>query len=89
MGKSNGSSTILFCMILTMSILLSQKILEVKKQYSALVYDFDNLHEICNEELQLTINHQLFLETLLMEIRGKTISFSSYKKKERERIEKN
>ena len=67
---------------------VKKKILEVKKQYSALVYDFDNLHEICNEELQLTINHQLFLETLLMEIRGKTISFSSYKKKERERIEK-
>ena len=31
--------------------------------------------------LQLAINDQLFLETLLMEIRGKSISYASYKKK--------
>ena len=31
--------------------------------------------------IQFTISHQLFLETLLMEIRGKTISHSAYKKK--------
>ena len=36
----------------------------------------------------LTINSQLFLETLLMEIRGKTISYSSYKRKERDKIER-
>ena len=35
----------------------------------------------------ITINDQLFLETLLMELRGKSISYSSYKKKEREKRE--
>ena len=38
-----------------------------------------------NDTIQFTISHQLFLEMLLMEIRGKTISYSAYKKKERER----
>ena len=33
------------------------------------------------------IDDQLFLETLLMEIRGKTISYSSYKKKVQNRNE--
>ena len=43
----------------------------------------DNLN---NDLIQFTISHQLFLETLLMEIRGKTISYSAYKKKkEREK----
>ena len=35
------------------------------------------------EELQFNINDQLFLETLLMIIRGDTIKYSSIKKKER------
>ena len=39
-----------------------------------------------NDTIQFTISHQLFLEMLLMEIRGKTISYSAYKK-ERERKE--
>lgn len=33
------------------------------------------------------INHSIFLEVLLMEIRSITISYSSFKKKEREKIE--
>ena len=63
-------------------------ILEVKKQYGALVYNFENIHEISNDDLHFTINSQLFLETLLMEIRGKTISYSSNKRKERDKIER-
>ena len=35
------------------------------------------------EELQFNINDQLFLETLLMSIRGDTKKYSSIKKKER------
>ena len=35
------------------------------------------------EDLQFNINDQLFLETLLMIIRGGTIKYSSIKKKER------
>ena len=39
------------------------------------------MDEIHDSEIQFTINDQLFLETLLMEIRGKTISFASYLRK--------
>jgi hypothetical protein len=36
--------------------------LEVKKQYGALVYNFENIHEISNDDLHFTIiNSQLFL----------------------------
>ena len=45
------------------------------------VYNIDNINSISNEHFQFVINDQLFLETLLMNIRGKTISYSSYKKK--------
>ena len=53
-----------------------------------MVYNFENIHEISNDDLHFTINSQLFLETLLMEIRSKTISYSSYKRKERDIIER-
>ena len=61
--------------------IINSKILEVKKQYCLPVYNLDTIDEIPNDELQLTINDQLFLETLLMEIRGKSISYATYKKK--------
>ena len=67
--------------------IVKDKILDVKRQYSALVYDLNNIGDIEDENLQLTINKQLFLETLLMELRGKTISYSSFKKKERDKRE--
>ena len=38
--------------------------------------------------LDLVINDTLFFDTLLMEIRGKSIAYSSHKKKESEKIEK-
>ena len=68
--------------------IVKKKIADVKKQYAALVYNFDKIEDIENENIQLTIDTQLFLETLLMELRGKTISYSSYKKKEKENREK-
>ena len=40
-----------------------------------------NIQDIDNSDLQFKINDQLFFETLLMEIRGKTISYSSLIKK--------
>ena len=58
------------------------KIIDLKKQYAALIYNRDKIQEIDDNELQLTINVQLFLEMLLLEIRGKTISFASYIKLE-------
>ena len=53
---------------------------ELKKQ------DFENV-VITKEEIHFSIDSQLFLETLLMEIRGKTISFSVYKNKLRNELE--
>ena len=62
-------------------------ILRVKKQYCVPVYDVENVDNINNDSIEFTINDQLFLETLLLEIRGKTISYSSFRKKEKDRQE--
>ena len=68
---------------------MNDKINDVKKQYAVPIYNLENLHEIPNDQIQFTINDQLFLETLLMELRGKSISYSSFIKKENEKIEHN
>ena len=60
---------------------IRSKILDTKTQYSLPIYNLENLENIPDDEIQFLINDQLFLETLLMEIRGKSISYSSYKKK--------
>ena len=39
------------------------------------------------DEIQFSVNDQIFLETLLMEMRGKTISYSAYKKLQTNEIE--
>ena len=64
--------------------IVREYIIDLKKQYAALIYNRDKIKEIDDNELQLTINVQLFLEMLLLEIRGKTISFASYIKKSKE-----
>ena len=51
--------------------LINEKILEIKKQYIIPVYNYQNIEQIDNREIQFQINDQLFLETLLLEIRGK------------------
>jgi hypothetical protein len=68
--------------------MVKEENLDVKKQYSALVYNFDEIDNVSNEDIHFTINSQLLLETLLMEICGNTISYSSYKKRENEKQEK-
>ena len=61
-------------------------IIECKKEYCALSYNIDNIKNIKDEELILRIGHQLFLEMLLLNIRLKTINFSSnLRKQENER----
>ena len=55
-------------------------------QYAILIYNLDNLKLIPKSEIQFVINEH-FLEILLMEIRGKTISYSAYKKKTNNEIE--
>ena len=54
-----------------------------KEQYSTQ----ENPDDISTSELTLSINDQLFFDTLLMEIRGKTISYSSYRKKSQDKRE--
>ena len=60
---------------------INSKIQDIKKQYCLPVYNHEAIDEIPDEELQLVIDDQLFLETVMMEIRGKSISYASYKKK--------
>ena len=67
---------------------IKAKIDGIKKQYALPVYNLDQVLKIPDDQVQFMINDQLFLETLLIEIRGKSISFSSYKKKETEKREK-
>ena len=64
------------------------KIIDVKKQYAIPIYNIENIHKIPDNEIQFTINDQLFNETILIEIRGKSISYSSHRKKESEKREK-
>ena len=68
--------------------IINEKNNDIKIQYSVPVYQTENIKNIPNNEIQFTINDQLFLETLLMEIRGKSISYSCFKKKENEKAEK-
>ena len=62
-------------------------IIDTKEQYMLPVYNTDFIKDnINNDMVEFTISHKLFLEMLLMEIRGKTISYSAYrKKKEKEK----
>ena len=68
--------------------LINDKITEIKTQYALPVYNMENVKNIPDNEIQFLINDQLFLETLLMELSGKSISYSSYKKKQNEQHEK-
>ena len=61
---------------------VKETILKTKQQYMVPVYDLEQLENIPNNELQLTISDQLFLDVLLMEIRKSIISYSVKKKKD-------
>ena len=52
----------------------------VKKQYAISVYDYNNIRLVKDKDIVFLTSDQLFLETLLMEITGKYISCSSFKK---------
>jgi hypothetical protein len=58
-----------------------------KEQYTGLFYDRSTLSEIDDLVIHFTINDQLLLETLLTEIRGKTISYASFRKKRNKKLE--
>ena len=61
---------------------IRKKIQEVKKQYCVPVYEIDNINNIHDQYIQFIISDQLFLDTLLMEIRGESISYGSFIKKQ-------
>ena len=62
-----------------------KKVIEnVKQQY---IKNDHNTDDLSSTNTQFSINDQLFLETLLMEIRGKTISYASFKKKQIDKTE--
>ena len=61
-------------------IMIKKLIRDLKKQYAVLVYNFDN-SDIFDKTIEFQINDQLFFEVLLMEIRGKTISYAAHKKR--------
>ena len=67
--------------------LVKETIQQVKSQYANILYVKDNINNINNAHIDLTVSDSLFLETLLMEVRGKTISYASYKKKARNKLE--
>ena len=67
---------------------MNKKITDIKKQYMLPVYNIDQAETIPDEEIQFSINDQLFLEVLLMELRGQSISYASYKNKQKHNREK-
>ena len=68
--------------------LVKSTIEKVIKQYAVTPYNLENIMTIHPSDLNFVINDQLFFDMLLLEIRGKTISYSSFKKKENNRKEK-
>lgn len=56
---------------------------QVKEQYMIPIYNLEFIQNNNYKDIQFTISDQLFLEILLTEIRGKTISYSAYKKKQK------
>ena len=60
---------------------MNDTIEKVIQQYAALTYDRDNLSKTSSKDIQFTISDQLFLDVLLMEIRSKTITYATLKKK--------
>ena len=56
-------------------------------QYSLPVYNINKLDKVFDEDIQLRINDQLFFEIFMMEIIRKTISYSSFKKKQETLLE--
>ena len=67
---------------------MNNKILDCKKQYALPVYNIDEIDNIPNTEIQFNINDRLFLDVLLMELRGQSISYASFRNKQRNDLEK-
>ena len=62
--------------------LINDSIMTIKKEYAVPVYDLEYLDSIQDLNINFTITDDIFLETLLLKIRGDTIKFASKLKKE-------
>ena len=71
------------------SKLVKKVIEDIKKQYVIPTQAIDRqVNDINDSEIIFTISDQLFLEILFLEIRGKTISYSSFLQKQKNNTEK-
>ena len=61
---------------------INKKILDIKPQYALHVYNYEEMNNIQNEDVQFVINDHLFLDTLLLGVRGESISYASFKNKQ-------
>ena len=61
--------------------LIKDSIDEIKQQYAASPSDTEYVVISPPESLNLQVNDQLFLEMILLHIRGKLISYTSFKKR--------
>ena len=61
--------------------MVHQIIQDLKLQYALPVYNLENLNSIPDEDIQFTINDNIFLECLFMKIRGESVKFASRLKK--------
>ena len=61
--------------------IVQQVIVDTVTQYACIPYNSNKLMNISKNDIQFNISDQLFFETLLMNIRGKTISYATLKKK--------
>ena len=61
--------------------LINKSIQEEVTKYAVPVYNLDNINEISEEHIDLTITEDLFLKMLVLRMRGETIKYSSYKKR--------
>ena len=67
--------------------IINELIENEKIQYALPIYNPSKIKEIDNNELQFTISDHLFLDTLLMQIRGETIKYASKIKKKNQKAE--
>ena len=68
--------------------IINKHIKEIKRQYAIPTYNQKEIENISDQEIQFTVNDQLFLDVLLTELRGKVISYSMYKHNERNKKRK-
>ena len=68
---------------------INEVIKETIDYYAAFPYNRKTLDTISLEDINFTIDDQLFLDVLLMNIRSKTISYASFRKRKFEEAEKN